>query len=68
MQGRVFGLMGSSAGAMAPIGLLLAGPASDKFGLQIWFLAAGVVSLVMVPVLWFLPAMRNFERDATKLQ
>jgi hypothetical protein len=50
---------------MAPIGLLLAGPASDKFGLQIWFLAAGVVSLVMVPVLWFLPAMRNFERDAT---
>ena len=65
MQGRVFGLMGSAAGFMSPIGLLLAGPASDKFGLQIWFLAAGVVSLVMVPVLWFLPAMRNFERDAT---
>ncbi len=65
MQGRVFGLLGSASGFMSPIGLLLAGPASDKFGLQIWFLAAGVVSLVMVPVLWFLPAMRNFERDAT---
>lgn len=68
MQGRVFGLLGSASGFMSPIGLLLAGPASDKFGLQIWFLAAGIASLVMVPVLWFLPAMRNFERDATTPQ
>lgn len=65
MQGRVFGLIGSAAGFMAPIGLLLAGPASDAFGLQIWFLAAGIASMVMVPVLWLLPAMRNFERDTT---
>jgi DHA3 family macrolide efflux protein-like MFS transporter len=65
MQGRVFGLLGSASGFMSPIGLLLAGPASDKFGLQIWFLAAGIASLVMVPVLWLLPAMRDFERDAT---
>lgn len=63
MQGRVFGLLGSASGFMSPIGLLLAGPAADKFGLQIWFLAAGLASLVMVPILWFLPAMRDFARD-----
>ncbi len=63
MQGRVFGLLGSASGFMSPIGLLLAGPAADTFGLQIWFLAAGVASLVMVPILWFLPAMRDFARD-----
>gem|GEM_PF-520696 len=41
-QGRVFGLMGSLTVAMAPIGLAVAGPVSDLFGVQIWFLVSGL--------------------------
>jgi MFS family permease len=38
-QGRVFTLMMSGSAAMAPIGLAMAGPLTDIFGVRIWFLA-----------------------------
>jgi DHA3 family macrolide efflux protein-like MFS transporter len=42
MQGRVFTMQLSVATAMAPLGLAIAGPASDALGPQIWFLVTGV--------------------------
>jgi len=42
MQGRVFALISAGATAMMPAGLLLAGPLADAFGVQIWYLVAGV--------------------------
>ena len=61
MQGRVMGFMGSMAGAIAPLGLLLAGPISDRFGLQSWYFAAGVMSLLTVPLVLLWPLVRDIE-------
>lgn len=66
MQGRVMGFMGSMAGAVSPIGLLLAGPISDRFGLQSWYLAAGVMSLLTVPLVLFWPLVRDIEVKSEK--
>lgn len=46
-QGRVFTLMMSLAGAMTPMGLLLATPVADLAGVRAWYVAAGVVCAAM---------------------
>jgi DHA3 family macrolide efflux protein-like MFS transporter len=61
MQARVFSLLGSAASAMSPIGLLIAGPLSDKFGIQTWFLMGGSICLVMAVTGFFIPALKNIE-------
>lgn len=43
--GRVFSLFGSVMSAAMPIGLLLAGPLSEKFGIAKWFLISGILTL-----------------------
>jgi len=47
MQGRVMTLLGSSVKLATPLGLVLAGPLSDLVGVRYWFLAAGVLSLLL---------------------
>lgn len=47
LQGRVFSLVASFATAMAPLGLLLAGPIADSFGLRVWYILGGVVTIAM---------------------
>jgi MFS transporter, DHA3 family, macrolide efflux protein len=47
MQGRVFTLTGSLSMAASPIGLLIAGPVADTFGVRLWFLVAGAACLIM---------------------
>lgn len=42
MQGRVFALISAGATAMMPVGLLMAGPLADAFGVRIWYLLAGI--------------------------
>ena len=61
MQGRVFTLGGSLATAMMPIGLALAGPLSDAYGIQIWFLIGGIVTLLMGVFGIVIPAVKNIE-------
>ena len=63
MQGRVFTLMGSLVLITSPIGLLIAGPASDLIGIQIWFILAGVLCAFLGVAGLFLPAMRNIEEN-----
>ncbi|MGL9729335.1 MFS transporter, DHA3 family, macrolide efflux protein [Enterococcus sp. DIV0756] len=43
--GRVFSLFGSVMSGAMPIGLLLAGPVSEKIGIAKWFLISGVLTL-----------------------
>ncbi|MBC8509141.1 MAG: MFS transporter [Anaerolineales bacterium] len=62
MQGRVFTLGGSLATAMMPIGLALAGPLSDRFGIQIWFVIGGIVTLLMGIFGIAHPAVRRIEQ------
>lgn len=47
MQGRVFAFIRSSAMLVSPLALIVAGPFADAFGIQIWFLVAGISCTVM---------------------
>jgi MFS transporter, DHA3 family, macrolide efflux protein len=69
MQGRVFTLIGSVSAGMSPIGLIIAGPVADRFGVQAWFIVGGIVTLVMGLASLFVPAIMNFEdgRSADRL-
>lgn len=61
MQGRVFALIGTMAGAASPIGLIIAGPVSEQFGVQSWFLVGAIYILFMSAALVLVPAIRNIE-------
>ena len=61
MQGRVFTLMQSFASGMAPLGLLIAGPASDTLGPQIWFVVGGITCVLLATGALFVPAIAHLE-------
>jgi len=61
MQARVFSLLSSLAGGMSPLGLIIAGPISDKVGIQTWFLLGGALCILMAVSSFFIPAVMNFE-------
>jgi DHA3 family macrolide efflux protein-like MFS transporter len=66
MQGRVFMLISSFASAMAPIGLLIAGPVADVVGVQSWFIVGGFTTLVMAIASISVPAIVHFEEGRGK--
>lgn len=45
MQGRVFTLVHSLAGAMSPLGLIIAGPLSEFLNIQVWYIVGGAVTV-----------------------
>jgi DHA3 family macrolide efflux protein-like MFS transporter len=61
MQGRVFTLTGAVATAMSPLGLIIAGPLADTLGVQAWYLAGGIVCILMGVLGFFLPAVMSLE-------
>lgn len=61
LQGRVFTAIGSIAGAMMPLGTLVAGPVADRLGVQVWFLAGGAICALMGAVSFFIPAVVSME-------
>ncbi|MBN2044610.1 MAG: MFS transporter [Anaerolineales bacterium] len=65
MQGRVFALTGSIAGAMSPIGLAIAGPVADLLSIQAWFIIAGCFTIGMAVAGRLLPAVWNIENNNT---
>jgi DHA3 family macrolide efflux protein-like MFS transporter len=66
MQARIFSLLGSMASGMAPIGLMIAGPISDKMGIQTWFLLGGSLCILMAVTGLFIPALMNIESEGGK--
>ena len=63
IQGRVMTLVNSSAMAMAPLGMILAAPVSELFGIQAWFIAGGLVTIVMGIAGFFIPVIMHIEDD-----
>ncbi len=61
IQGRVFTLISTMAAGMSPIGLMIAGPISDKLGVQTWFIIGGIVTGLMGVASLFIPAIMHFE-------
>ena len=68
MQGRVFTLIGSIAGAMSPLSLAIAGPLADRFGVQTWYLLGGIGCLAMGIGSFFIPVLTGLESQAGRPQ
>ena len=63
MQGRVMSLVNSAATAIAPLGLLIAGPLSDAFGVRIWFWMGGLICIFIGITGFFIPTIMNIENN-----
>lgn len=62
MQGRVFGLLGSVAQAVAPVGTLVAGSLTDVTGAAPIAIAAGLGFTILGVLCWtFFPALRQYD-------
>lgn len=61
MQGRVFALISTLGSLMSPLGLLVAGPLSDRFGIQLWFVVGGIICVILVSVMFFLPEVATID-------
>lgn len=61
MQGRVFAFIQSAAMLVSPIALIVAGPFADRFGIQPWFLIAGISCTVMGALGFFFPDVMGIE-------
>lgn len=61
LQGRVFTLIGSLLWITSPFSLAVAGPVSDRLGLQVWYVAAGVACAVIGLAAFFVPAIARIE-------
>jgi MFS transporter, DHA3 family, macrolide efflux protein len=61
MQGRVFAFIQSAAMLVSPIALIVAGPFADRFGIQPWFLIAGICCTVMGSIGFLFPEVMGIE-------
>jgi len=61
MQARVFSLLSSVGTGIVPIGLMIAGPVSERVGIQAWFLLGGILCIFMAVTAFFIPAVMNME-------
>jgi DHA3 family macrolide efflux protein-like MFS transporter len=63
MQGRVFSTMSSVSSAMIPLGLAVAGPVADAFGVRIIYFVAGTVLLCTMPLGLLSRSQRDYEKS-----
>lgn len=68
MQGRVFAFIMSAAMLVSPIALIIAGPFADRFGIQLWFLIAGISCAMMGALGFFIPDVMGIEKVKEKPQ
>ena len=67
MQGRVFAFIMSAATLVSPLGLMIAGPISDLFGVPLWFRIAGATCIVMGLAGFFIHEVMQMEEEKTGL-
>ncbi len=68
MQGRAFALLGSATQAVVPLGLALAGPLSDRFGIQLWFVIGGIAYLFVGFGSFLSPSILRIEVDGERIR
>ena len=61
-QGRVMTLFGSIINLSGPVGLIAAGPVSDAFGIQIWFITAGILIFTSMVFGFFNKPLMNMDQ------
>lgn len=67
MQGRVFTVLMSVSTAMVPVGLALAGPLADRFGVQLWYVFGALICGLMVTWIVLSPALLHLEEERIRL-
>jgi MFS transporter, DHA3 family, macrolide efflux protein len=65
MQGRVFAFIFSAAMLVSPLALMIAGPFADAFGIQLWFLIAGISCMLMGVSGFFSSDVMTMENKST---
>jgi DHA3 family macrolide efflux protein-like MFS transporter len=63
IQGRVFTMNNSVSSVLSLLGLAIAGPVADLLGVHIWYIAGGVVCMLMGLAGFFVPAVINLENN-----
>ena len=64
MQGRVFSLVGAIGAAATPLGLIIAGPLADSFGISLIYFVAGAATLLLCVFAAFIPSVMNLGTEA----
>lgn len=67
MQGRVFAFIMSAASLVSPVGLMIAGPVADTFGVPVWFRIAGITCALMGLAGFFIHEVMQMEEEKTGL-
>lgn len=67
MQGRVFAFIMSAAMLVSPLGLMIAGPISDAFGIQLWFWVSGITCSLMGIAGFFIHEVMQMEEEKKDL-
>jgi MFS transporter, DHA3 family, macrolide efflux protein len=67
VQGRIFSIVISLLSLSSPIGLALAGPVSDLWGLQVWYIAGGLLTVISAIAMMFMPAVLYIEEVRTEI-
>ncbi|HOH92426.1 MAG TPA: MFS transporter [Anaerolineaceae bacterium] len=61
LQGRVFTVLGSLVQATVPLGLIVAAPIAELFGISIWFSVGGVVGVLIAILGLVLKPLRTLD-------
>jgi DHA3 family macrolide efflux protein-like MFS transporter len=61
MQGRVWALGGSLAGAAMPLGLAIAGPLADMMGVRTLYVVSGILYILLGIGAFFVRAIMHIE-------
>lgn len=67
MQGRIFTLLMSGSSLIAPLGLAIAGPLAEAWGVQVWFTAAGVLMIGIGLISCLFPFVMRFEEEGARV-
>lgn len=68
-QGRAFSLLGSLMSITLPIGLIVAGPVAESFGVPVWFLVGGIAMIIITvlsEVIMLLKKDNNIDKEMMK--
>lgn len=68
MQGRIFSLVNGASGVAAPLGLMVAGPFTDAFGVQVWWLLSAILITAIGLTALFTPSLIHIEEDRNRPQ
>lgn len=63
IQGRVFTMIGSLAGIMAPLGLAVSAPVADHLGIQVWWWLGGIACVLIAVIGLLIKPLQHMEDE-----